>query len=88
MALGDILVQMGVVQFNRRFGFKMDIGDVVTTKSIKVLFDGALAKGYLNYKADKEKVLVFMFMGTEDEAPDGEKINGDELFDLMGWKKK
>lgn len=84
----DILAQVNVALFLRKFGVSMNVGDVVTTKSIKVLFDNDLAKGHLGYKADKGKVLVFMFMGTEDEAPDGHKINGDELFDLMGWEKK
>lgn len=84
----DIHALINVALYFRKFGVKMYVGDVITTKSIKVLFDNDIAKGSLNYKADKNKVFVFMFMGTEDEAPDGHKINGDEVFDVLGWKKK
>lgn len=66
----------------------MEVFDIVTTKKFDSLFENNIAKGSLTYKADKGKVLVFMFMGTEDEASDGQKINGDELFDQMGWERK
>lgn len=66
----------------------MQIGELITTKSINALFENEIAKGSLTYKANKGKVLVFMYMGTEDQSADGEKIDGREVFAKLGWTEK
>lgn len=59
----------------------MNIGDVVTTKSIKVVIQDG--EGWLNYKPDKDKVFVFICLGT-DSIKDP-KLNPEKILNALGW---
>jgi hypothetical protein len=47
----------------------MNVGDVVYTKSINILFDTEAARGTMGFKAPKGKRLVFLALGV-DSAED------------------
>lgn len=66
----------------------MNIGEIVAMKTATLQFENDIAKGSLTYKSEKGKHLVFLFLGSEDAASDGEKMDLFKRLDQLGWKQK
>ena len=63
----------------------LKIGDLVATRNIRSYFTAPEAKGWAEYKAEKNKNMVFMYLGQEP-ADETRPINPDIILNKMGWK--
>lgn len=65
----------------------MKIGDLISTTNIRHYFQGKEARGWGEYKAEKGKYMVFLYLGQEPK--DGSKLlNPDDGLRALGWQMK
>lgn len=65
----------------------MEIGQVVTAKRITVVFRSAKAHLRASYKAEKNRDLLFLFLGGVEEASPNLQRLCDDALGLIGLRK-
>ena len=63
----------------------LKIGDLIATRNIRSYFTSPEARGWGEYKAEKSKNMVFMYLGQEP-TNGTQPINPDIILNKMGWK--
>lgn len=63
----------------------MKVGDVVTTKNIRVLVSGDGITGSLGYVAPKGEAFVFVLLGSQ--PLDGPALDPIAAFEALGWQR-
>ena len=59
----------------------LSIGDVINTRNIRAVHP----TGWSEYKAPKGAQFVFLFLGAEEIADGGKKLDPNEMLRALGW---
>lgn len=63
----------------------LKIGDCISTRNIRPYFTSKSASGYLEYKSEKGKHMVFIYLGQE--LKDGSaNLDLEKALTKLGWK--
>jgi len=59
----------------------LKVGDCISTRNIRH-YSG---KNWFEFKADKDKQMVFLYLGQEPKNGNG-KLHPDKVLNSLGWK--